>query len=129
MTQSIFADGILKGHIAFITGGGTGITGGVARALAEAGASVALVSRKMDHLQPAADAINQNGGKAIAIAADVRQPEEVEKAVAQTIAELDKVDIPLPDTLVTDPPDAPAFTSTTLLAVTTRAACSSWTAK
>ena len=65
MDQSIFADGIFKGHVAFVTGGGTGITGGVARAFAEAGASVALVSRKMDHLQPAADAINQNGGKAI----------------------------------------------------------------
>jgi NADP-dependent 3-hydroxy acid dehydrogenase YdfG len=74
MSQTIFADGVLKGRVAFVTGGGTGITGGVARAFAEAGASVALVSRKMDHLQPAADAINNNGGKAIPIAADVRQP-------------------------------------------------------
>ena len=30
--MKIFADGILKGHVAFVTGGGTGITGGVARA-------------------------------------------------------------------------------------------------
>ena len=45
MTRS-FADGILKDHVAFVTGGGTGITGGVARALAEAGAGVALVSRQ-----------------------------------------------------------------------------------
>ena len=93
MDQSIFADGILKGHVAFVTGGGTGITGGVARALAEAGASVALISRNMDHLQPAADSINNNGGKAIAIAADVRQPESVEKAVAETIEKLGKIDI------------------------------------
>ena len=56
MTQNIFADGILNGRVAFVTGGGTGITGGLARAFAEAGASVALVSRKMDHLRPAADA-------------------------------------------------------------------------
>jgi peroxisomal 2,4-dienoyl-CoA reductase len=47
----------------------------------------------MDHLQPAADAINQNGGKAIAVAADVRNVEEVEKAVAQTIEQLGKIDI------------------------------------
>jgi 2,4-dienoyl-CoA reductase [(3E)-enoyl-CoA-producing], peroxisomal len=93
MDQSIFADGILKGHVAFITGGGTGITGGVARALVEAGASVALVSRNMDHLQPAADAINNKGGKAIPIAADVRQPDAIEKAVAQTIEQLGKIDI------------------------------------
>ena len=35
--MTIFADGILKDRVAFVTGGGTGITGGVARALAEAG--------------------------------------------------------------------------------------------
>jgi len=93
MSQTIFADGVLNGRVAFITGGGTGITGGVARAFAEAGASVALVSRKMDHLQPAAEAINNNGGKAIAIAADVRQPETVEQAVAQTVEQLGKIDI------------------------------------
>ena len=72
MSQTIFADGIVNGRVAFVTGGGTGITGGVARAFAEAGASVALVSRKMDHLQPAADAIKEKGGRAIAIACDVR---------------------------------------------------------
>jgi peroxisomal 2,4-dienoyl-CoA reductase len=93
MSEAIFVEGILKGHVAFVTGGGTGITGGVARALAASGASVALVSRKMDHLQPAADAINNGGGKAIAVAADVRQPEEVEKAVAQTIEHFGKIDI------------------------------------
>ena len=76
-----------------VTGGGTGITGGVARALAEAGASVALVSRNLDHLQPAADAINESGGKAIAVVADVRQPEAVEAAVATTVEQLGKIDI------------------------------------
>ena len=93
MSESIFCEGILNGRVAFVTGGGTGITGGVARAFAEAGASVALVSRKMDHLQPAADAINQNGGKALAVAADVRRPEEVESAIARTIEEFGKIDI------------------------------------
>jgi peroxisomal 2,4-dienoyl-CoA reductase len=93
MSVNIFAEGILKGHVAFVTGGGTGITGGVARAFAEAGASVALVSRKLEHLQPAAEAINEKGGKAIAVAADVRQSGEVENAVAQTIEQLGKIDI------------------------------------
>jgi peroxisomal 2,4-dienoyl-CoA reductase len=91
--MNIFADKILRGKVAFVTGGGTGITGGVARGLAEAGAQVALVSRKLEHLQPAAEAINANGGEAIPVAADVRDPEAVEKAVAATIDRFGKIDI------------------------------------
>ena len=101
MTEQIFIDGILKGRVAFVTGGGTGITGGVARALAEAGASVALVSRKLENLEPAARAINeahargsQNSvGEAFAVAADVRNPEEVEKAIAAAVERFGKIDI------------------------------------
>ena len=107
MDNKIFVDGILKGRVAFVTGGGTGITGGVARALAEAGASVALVSRKLEHLEPAAKAINDargssttvregsetHIGEAFAVAADVRNPEEVEKAIAETVAHFGKLDI------------------------------------
>jgi peroxisomal 2,4-dienoyl-CoA reductase len=112
--NKIFADGILKNHVALVTGGGTGITGGVARALAEAGANVALVSRRMEHLEPAAKAINDarssargssptvregsqtqddNIGEAFAVAADVRNPEQVDKAIAATIERFGKVDI------------------------------------
>ena len=99
MTDQIFIDGILKERVAFVTGGGTGITGGVARALAEAGASVALVSRKLENLEPAAKAINDarsvnpNIGEAFAVAADVRNPEEVEKAIAAAVERFGKIDI------------------------------------
>ena len=93
MTDRIFREGILNDRVAFVTGGGTGITGGVARALAEAGASVALVSRKMEHLEPAAAAINEKGGKALAVAADVRIPEQVEQAIAATVKHFGKIDI------------------------------------
>jgi peroxisomal 2,4-dienoyl-CoA reductase len=58
MTQNIFVEGILKDRVAFVTGGGTGITGGVARALAEAGANVALVRRSIEHLEAATQIIN-----------------------------------------------------------------------
>ncbi|HSK64902.1 MAG TPA: SDR family oxidoreductase [Pyrinomonadaceae bacterium] len=91
--DNIFKEGILNQRVAFVTGGGTGITGGVARAFAEAGAGVALVSRNMDHLQPAADAINNNGGNALPVAADVRNVEQVEQAVAKTIEHFGKIDI------------------------------------
>jgi len=101
--NEIFREGILKGRVAFVTGGGTGITGGVARALAEAGANVALVSRSLEHLEPAAKTINEERavragmpalhGDAFAVAADVRKPEEVEKAIASTIKRFGKIDI------------------------------------
>src|SRR6185295_9889974 len=99
MSENIFADGVLKGRVAFVTGGGTGITGGVARAFAEAGASVALVSRSLEHLEPAAKAINdaradnQEIGEAFAVAADVRNPEEIEKAIQATVTRFGKIDI------------------------------------
>ena len=93
ISRKTFADGILENHVAFVTGGGTGITGGVARALAEAGAMVALVSRKLDHLEPAAAAINQAGGQAFAVVADVRNLTEVEKAIAATVERFGKIDI------------------------------------
>jgi peroxisomal 2,4-dienoyl-CoA reductase len=51
------------------------------------------VSRKIEHLQPAAEAINAAGGKAIPVVADVRQPDQVEQAVAQTIEAFGKIDI------------------------------------
>jgi 2,4-dienoyl-CoA reductase [(3E)-enoyl-CoA-producing], peroxisomal len=99
--MKIFSDGILNGRVAFVTGGGTGITGGVARALAEAGANVSLVSRNLDHLEPAAASINESrasreqtsGGEAFAVAADVRIPDQVEKAVSATVERFGKIDI------------------------------------
>ncbi|MBA3766138.1 MAG: SDR family oxidoreductase [Acidobacteria bacterium] len=93
MTDKIFVDGLLNGRVAFVTGGGTGITGGVARALAEAGARVALVSRKMEHLEPAAEKIRAAGGEALAVAADVRNMEEVERAMAATLTKFGQLDI------------------------------------
>jgi peroxisomal 2,4-dienoyl-CoA reductase len=79
--------------VVFVTGGGTGITGGVARALAEAGAGVALVSRKMEHLEPAAALIRDAGGGAIPLVADVRDYAQVEAALAATVEHFGHVDI------------------------------------
>ena len=48
MADSIFCKDILQGKVAFVTGGGTGITGGVARAFSEHGAKLAITSRKIE---------------------------------------------------------------------------------
>ena len=50
--NQVFNTDILKGKVAFVTGGGTGITGGVARAFAAHGARLAITSRKQDNLIP-----------------------------------------------------------------------------
>jgi peroxisomal 2,4-dienoyl-CoA reductase len=52
-----------------------------------------LVSRKLEHLEPAAQAINENGGRAFPIAADVRSPDDVERAIATSVEQFGKIDI------------------------------------
>ena len=91
--DKIFAENILQGKAAFVTGGGTGITGGIARALAEAGAKVAIVSRKLENLKPMKQTIESSGGECFAVAADVRDYEAVEKAISDTVEKFGKIDI------------------------------------
>jgi len=91
--DKIFAENILEGKVAFVTGGGTGITGGIARALAESGARVAITSRKQENLEPMRDLIEKNGGECFAIAADVRDYAAIENAVSETVKRFGKLDI------------------------------------
>ncbi len=93
MGNSIFADNILEGKVAFVTGGGTGITGGVARAFAEHGAKLAITSRKVENLEPMKKTIEENGGECFAVSADVRDFSAVENAIAATVAQYGKIDI------------------------------------
>jgi peroxisomal 2,4-dienoyl-CoA reductase len=93
MTDKIFSQNILQGKVAFVTGGGTGITGGVARALADHGARLAIVSRKEENLIAKKQFIEENGGECLAMAADVRDIEAVENAVKQTAKHYGRLDI------------------------------------
>jgi 2,4-dienoyl-CoA reductase [(3E)-enoyl-CoA-producing], peroxisomal len=91
--NNFFAENILQGKVAFVTGGGTGITGGVARALAKAGAKIAITSRKIENLETMKTLIESEGGECFAIAADVRDYEAVEKAIAAAVEHFGKIDI------------------------------------
>ena len=91
--DKIFADNILQGKVAFVTGGATGITGGVARAFVKAGARIAITSRKEENLIAQKQFIEENGGECLAVAADVRDYAAVENAIAQTVAHYGKIDI------------------------------------
>lgn len=92
--MSIFRDNLFSGRVAFITGGGTGIGYGIAEALARHGADVAILSRKAENVDAAADRITAaTGRRCLALTADVRQPEAVDAAVDRTIRDLGGLDI------------------------------------
>lgn len=93
MNSKIFAENILQGKVAFVTGGGTGITGGVARAFAEAGAKTAITSRKIENLERMKKQIEDAGGECFAIAADVRDFAAIENAISETVKQFGKIDI------------------------------------
>lgn len=93
MTDKIFAENILQGKVAFVTGGGTGITGGIARALSEHGARLAITSRKQENLDPMKKLIEENGDECFAITADVRDFEAVQNAIAATVEKYGRIDI------------------------------------
>ncbi len=88
-----FNEDILQGKVAFVTGGGTGITGGVARAFAEHGAHLAITSRKQENLDEMKATVEAFGGKCLTVAADVRDYEAVERAIGATIEHYGKIDI------------------------------------
>lgn len=89
----VFANDILRDKVAFVTGGGTGITGGIARAFAEHGAKLAITSRNPDNLIAKKQFIEENGGECFAVAADVRDYAGVENAIAKTVEHYGRIDI------------------------------------
>jgi len=89
----VFNSDILHGKVAFITGGATGITGGVARAFAEHGAKLAITSRKEENLIAKKQFIEENGGECLAVAADVREYSASETAIQKTLVHYGRIDI------------------------------------
>jgi sorbose reductase len=83
----------LDGKTALITGGGQGIGQGYAHALAEAGASVAIVDINPDTAQQVAEEICSLGQKSIPIVADVTSTDDVKRMVDTVIREWGKLDI------------------------------------
>jgi NAD(P)-dependent dehydrogenase (short-subunit alcohol dehydrogenase family) len=81
-------DHTLAGRVALVTGGGSGIGEAACYALAEAGASVAVVDIRPEPARVVADRIAANGGRALALTADVSDEEAVSAAVTQAAAQL-----------------------------------------
>jgi NADP-dependent 3-hydroxy acid dehydrogenase YdfG len=79
--------------VALVTGASSGIGEATARALASAGAAVALAARREDRLRGLAGEIIGQGGRALVIATDVAEQAQAAEAVARTVAELGRLDI------------------------------------
>jgi peroxisomal 2,4-dienoyl-CoA reductase len=91
--QPIFAPDLLLGRVALVTGGGTGIGLGIAQCLARAGATVAIASRKPEHLEAGLAQLHAAGAKAIGVLTNVREPEAVARMVERVTDELGRLDI------------------------------------
>src|SRR5215211_419541 len=83
----------LDGKTAIITGGGRGLGQYMAEALSDAGASVVLCSRKKAACEEVRQEIEERGGKALAMACDVTDPEQVEAVVEETVGACGGVDV------------------------------------
>jgi NAD(P)-dependent dehydrogenase (short-subunit alcohol dehydrogenase family) len=89
----IFAAGLLRDRVAFITGGGTGIGFGIAVKLGRLGARVAICGRRTAVLEQAVQQLKALGVPAMGVTVDVRQYEMVSAAIASTVAEFGGLDI------------------------------------
>jgi 2,4-dienoyl-CoA reductase [(3E)-enoyl-CoA-producing], peroxisomal len=89
----VFTPNLLKGRVALITGGGTGICRGIALAFAAHGCDVAITSRKLEHLEPTVNELRALGVRAVVKVADVRDAPAVNDAVAGVVSEMGRLDI------------------------------------
>lgn len=83
----------LKDKVALITGGGRGIGRAIAMGYAAEGAKVIITARSQDQLDEVTHGISVQGGDVFAVQADIRNRDEVEDLVQQTIAKYGQIDI------------------------------------
>ena len=81
------------GRVAFITGGGTGLGLAMARYLAAHGADLVLCARNAERLAAAAAELRASGWRVLALPADIREPEQVQVAFDQAVADFGRLDL------------------------------------
>ncbi len=75
----------LHNKTALITGAGQGVGQGIALALAAEGANVVVTGRTLSKVEDTRVEIERRGGKALALACDVKNPESLGAIVTQTV--------------------------------------------
>ena len=85
--------GQLDGKVAIVTGGGSGIGKGIAKAFADEGCSVVIAARNSDRLDAAAAELSNGGGTVISIPTDVTSEEQMISLFAKTMDQFGKLDV------------------------------------
>ncbi len=83
----------MKDKVAFITGGGSGIGAATAKLLARQGAKVAVSGRTKEDLDAVVGEIEDAGGEALAITADIANVDDLKEAYAQVVETYGHLDI------------------------------------
>jgi NAD(P)-dependent dehydrogenase (short-subunit alcohol dehydrogenase family) len=90
MIQEMFD---IKGQVALITGGNSGIGLSITETLIKAGARIAIMNRNASSGKAIVDQLSSQGGEAISLPGDITNPEEVKVAVEATITHYGNIDI------------------------------------
>jgi NAD(P)-dependent dehydrogenase (short-subunit alcohol dehydrogenase family) len=91
-----FIPGRFSGKVLVVTGAANqSIGGATAIRAAREGAKVACADKKVTQLQETIDIIHASGGEAIAIVADISQPEEANRMVDEAVKAFGKIDLVL----------------------------------
>lgn len=92
--QPMLKDDALKGKTIVVTGGGTGLGKAMATYFLKLGANLVITSRKIEVLQKTAREVeSETGGKVLAVQCDVREYEQVENVLSETISKFGNVDV------------------------------------
>lgn len=83
----------LKGKVAVVTGGSTGLGEQMCTALAEAGAGVVVAARRLERCEAAAEKLRGLGVEARPVKCDVSEPEDIDRLVDITLKEFGQIDI------------------------------------
>ncbi|WP_174187469.1 SDR family NAD(P)-dependent oxidoreductase [Nocardia barduliensis] len=83
----------LGGRVAVVTGAGSGLGAGIARALAEAGADIVVAGRRRDRIEQTAATVTALGRRCLAHPTDVTDPEECEALVRAAMSEFGRIDV------------------------------------
>ncbi|KAF7834809.1 peroxisomal 2,4-dienoyl-CoA reductase [Senna tora] len=91
--ESTFKPNILKGKVALLTGGGSGIGFEISMQFGKHGASVAIMGRRKQVLDSAVSALRSLGIPAIGFEGDVRKQEDAKRVIESTYKHFGKIDI------------------------------------